>query len=67
MWEAIKTISSVILFLGIVIALATTIFVFSWVFKIIGFVLAVFCVMAFFMWVIWELASGWWEDRKNKG
>lgn len=65
MWEAIKVISGVVLLIGIVLALATTIFVFSWVFKIIGFLLAIVVTVVLVGYIAWELFSGWWDQRKG--
>lgn len=63
MWEGIKLLCGLILLVGIVLAVISTFFIFSWVFKIIGFLLAVIIVLVFFAYVIWELFSGWWQDR----
>jgi hypothetical protein len=64
MWEVIKTVCGLILFIGMVLAVASTVFIFSWVFKIIGFILAVLVVLVIIGWVIWELLSGWWQERR---
>lgn len=66
MWEVIKTTCGLILILGIVIALASTVFIFSWVFKIIGFILAVFIAVVIVGYVIWELFAGWLDERRSK-
>lgn len=63
MWEAIKAICGVVVFIGLVLAVASTFFIFSWILKIIGFILAVVLVLAFLMYVIWEILAGWWQDR----
>lgn len=64
MWEGIKIIAGLVLLIGLILAVASTFFIFSWVFKIIGFLLACLFVAVVIGYVAWELLSGWWQDRK---
>lgn len=66
MWEAIKAIGGMVLLVAIVLALFTTFFIFSWAFKILGFIVALMLIVAFLGWFAWEMLSGWWQERKNK-
>lgn len=66
MWEVLKTICGLILIAGIVLGVLMTGFIFSWVFKIIGFILAVVVTLVLLGWIVWELVSGWRLDRKQQ-
>lgn len=64
--EALKAIGGLILLAGIVLGVLMTGFIFSWVFKLIGFVLVALAVVAFVGWCAWEILSGWWQDRREQ-
>lgn len=63
MWEGIKLVAGLILFLGIALALVSTVFIFGWVFKILGVLLAAAVVLFLVVYTIWSLLIGWWQDR----
>lgn len=63
MWEGIKLVVGLILFLGIALALVSTVFIFGWVFKILGVLLAAAVVLFLVVYTIWSLLIGWWQDR----
>lgn len=66
MWEAIKVICGLILLAGVILAVVSTAFIFSWVFKILGFLIAALLVVTILGYVIIELVGGWWQDRKEQ-
>lgn len=64
--EALKTIGGLILLVGFVLAVLMTGFIFSWVFKIIGFLIVAVVVLVFVGWCVWELLTGWWQYRREQ-
>lgn len=66
MWEGIKAIAGLAIILGFILAVITTFIVFSWAIKVILVVIVILVVLAFFGYTVWDLVSGWWNDRKKK-
>lgn len=66
MWETLKVVCGGILLLGVLLAVVSTAFIFSWVFKIIGVILAMLVVGGIAGYITYELITGWWQDRREQ-